>query len=111
MTNYSEGVRVERQVMHHMTDNGYECTRAASSKGVSDVIAIKTGQVLLISCKRTTAPGPAERAKLLATCALIPGVLIPLVAMKPFRAQLAYRLLTGPGPADWQPWTPDEVAP
>lgn len=109
MSRYSEGVRVERIVIHDLQANGYETTRAASSKGVADCIAIKEGQVLLVNIKRTTNPGPGERATLLSIAALIPGILIPLVAMKPTRQPLTYRRLTGPRPGDWEPWTPDEL--
>lgn len=108
MTNhYADGVRVEHLVIHDLQANGYETTRAASSKGFCDVIGIKAGQVLLVNVKRTTQPGPAERADLLRVAAMIPGVLVPLVALKPFRQGLTYRRLTGPGPRDWYEWSPD----
>jgi Holliday junction resolvase len=104
MSGYEDGRRVEWAVVHDLQANGYETTRAASSKGVADVIAIKAGQVLLVNVKRTTPPGPAERKDLLRVAAMLPGVGVPLVALKPFRQVLAYRLLTGPGPVDWLPW-------
>jgi len=107
MSGYSEGVRVERLVILDLQENGYETTRAASSKGVADVIAIKAGQVLLVNVKRTTPPGPAERRNLLQTAAMLPGVGVPLVALHPFRQALEYRELYGPGPGDWRPWFPD----
>lgn len=110
MSGYTDGRRVEYAVIEDLKDNGYDTLRAASSKGLADVVAIKPGQVLLVNCKRTTAPGPAERADLLRIAAALPGVGIPLVALKPLRQPLTYRALTGPGPKDWQPWTPDEVA-
>lgn len=105
MSGYSEGVRIEGIVIGDLRANGYETTRAASSKGVADVIAIKFGQVLLVNVKRTKMPGPGERADLLRVASMIPGVAVPLVAMKPRRQQLTYRRLTGPGPRDWHPWT------
>lgn len=110
MSGYAQGVRVEHAVIHHLTENGYDCTRAASSKGAADVIASKPGQVLLINCKRTTPPGPAERADLLRVAAHLPDLMVPLVALKPNRQGLQFRRLTGPGPRDWEPWTADEVA-
>lgn len=109
MTGYADGVRVEHAVVHHLTAEGYDCTRAAGSKGTADVIAIKPGQVLLVNCKRSRMPGPAERARLMHVSACAPSVFVPLVALKPPRQPLAYRLLTGYGPADWAPWTPDEI--
>lgn len=105
---YAAGVRIEHAVSHHLRDNGYEVTRAASSKGAADLICVKAGQVLLVSVKRTTPPGPTERAQLLAVAALLPGVGVPLVALGPV-ARLTYRRLVGPGPGQWVPWVPDEV--
>jgi Holliday junction resolvase len=93
VSGYAQGVRVEHTVVHHLTDNGYDCQRAASSKGVADVVAFKAGQVLLVSCKRTTMPGPAERAELLRVANLLPGVAVPLVALKPSRKPLEFRRL------------------
>ena len=109
MSGYEQGRRVEWAVVHHLTDNGYECTRAASSKGVADVIAFKPGQVALVNVKRTTMPGPAERADLLRVAAMIPGSLA-LVALKPLREPLRFVRLTGPRPKQWVPWTCDEAA-
>ena len=110
MSGYAAGVRVEHEVIHHLTEQGYDCTRAASSKGTADVIAIKQGQVLLVNVKRTTPPGPDERRALLLVATCIPGVLVPLVALKPLRKPLQFRRLTGVEPWAWVPWTADEVA-
>lgn len=109
MSGYAAGVRTEHAVMHHLTENGYECTRAASSKGSGDVIAIKEGQVVLVSCKRSAWPGPDERAALLRIAAMIPGVGVPVVAVGPPSAVVYWRL-TGAGRRDCEPWHPDEIA-
>lgn len=109
MSGYAQGVRVEHAVVHHLTDNGYDCQRAASSKGCADVIAFKPGEALLISCKRTTMPGPAERADLLRVAGLLGGIGVPLVALKPARQPLQFRRLTGPGPREWETWVADGV--
>lgn len=109
MSGYSLGRDVEYAVIHDLADNGYEVTRAASSKGFADVVAVKRGQVLAVNVKRTTPPGPDERAKLIGISQCIPGVLLPIVALGP-ASRVTYRLLTGHGPHDWEPWTPDEVA-
>lgn len=109
MSGYTEGRKVEYDVIAALQADGYETVRAASSKGLADVVAIKTGQVLLVNCKRTTMPGPAERADLLRIAALLPGVGVPVVALHPRRQPLTFRLLTGPGPRDWEPWSPDQI--
>jgi hypothetical protein len=109
MSGYSDGVRVEHAVIHELTRDGYHTVRAASSKGMADVVAVKDGQVLFINVKRTTPPGPKERAQLLAVAACLPGVGVPIVALGP-ASRVTYRRLTGHGPRDWVPWTSDEVA-
>ena len=86
MSGYSQGVRVEH----------------------ADVIAVGAGHLLLVNVKRTTPPGPGERAQLVTVAARIPGIALPLVAMRPARQPLTYRLLTGTGPHDWTPWTPGD---
>jgi len=110
MTGYEDGRRVEWAVVHDLQENGYETTRAASSKGFSDVVAIKAGQVLIVNCKRTSMPGPAERKHTLRVANLLPGVGVPLVALHPKGGLLTYRRLVGIKADGWIPWTPDEVA-
>ena len=109
MSSYHDGRRVEYAVMHDLTENGYLCTRAASSKGVADVIAFKAGQVLLVSVKRTSTPGVAERLALLRVAALLPGVAAPVLARKPPRQPISYHLMNAGTPRTWPAWTPDEV--
>lgn len=109
MSSYSQGRRVEYAVIEHLKAEGYDTIRGASSKGIADVVAIKFGQVLLVNCKRTTPPGPAERAQLLRVAACLPHVAVPLVALHPARQPLRFRRLTGPGARDWQPWVADEI--
>lgn len=111
MNEYREGRRVEYAVIAHLQEQGYDTIRAASSKGLADVVAIKPGQVLLVNVKRTTPPGPAERADLLRVAASLPGVAVPLVALKPRREGLTFRRLTGPGPREWVAWVADLIPP
>lgn len=112
MSGYSDGRRVEWAVRDELTDNGYEVMRGSSSKGFADICAVKQNQALVISCKRTTMPGPDERARLLRTASLLGDIGVPLVALKPLgHGRPTYRRLTGPGPKDWVPWTADEVTP
>ena len=102
MSRYSQGRDVEYAVIDHLKAHGYDTIRAASSKGLADVVAIGDAHVLLVNCKRTQMPGPGERADLLRVAARVSA--IPLVALKPFREALVFRRLTGPGPRDWYPW-------
>lgn len=108
MSGYSDGRRVEYAVIHHLKAEGYEVLRAAGSKGVADLICFKPGEVLIVNVKRSTPPGPGERAALLDVSRMLPGV-VPLIALKPPRRPLEFRRLTGMGPADWTPWTTDLI--
>lgn len=109
MSGYEQGRKVEYDVIDYLKGNGYDTIRGASSKGIADVVAVKTGQVLFVNCKRTTPPGPAERADLLRVAAMLPGVGVPLVALHPRRESLQFRRLTGVGPKQWVVWTADEL--
>lgn len=105
MSGYSQGRNVEYAVVHDLGEHGYVCVRAASSKGIADVVAIKDGRVLLVNVKRTTMPGPAERLALYALTVGYP-YLVALVARKPLRQSLTYVKLFGPGPGEWWAWAP-----
>jgi Holliday junction resolvase len=110
VSSYDDGVRVEHATIHDLQKNGYDTVRAASSKGFADVVAVKPGQILFVNCKRTTPPGPTERAELLRVAAHLPGIALPIVALKPLRQSLQYRVLLGVAPKAWAVWTPDEAA-
>ena len=79
MSGYHQGRSVEYAVMHDLKRHGWECTRAASSKGSADVIGIRSGHVALISVKRTRMAAPAERRALIAVADHLPGVGIPII--------------------------------
>lgn len=104
---YARGRDVEYRTQDYLRANGYDTMRAASSKGIADVIGVKPGQVVLVNVKRTTMPGPAERAELLRVAALLPG-LVPVVAIG--LPRLHFWRLTGPGPRERVEWSADEVA-
>ena len=104
----AQGRRIEWAVRDYLILNGYEVVRAAGSKGPADLVAFKSGQLLVISVKRTTPPGPKERAALLRVASHLPGVAVPLGALGP-ASRLTFRLLTGPEASAWVPWTADEV--
>lgn len=108
MTNYATGRTLEYKVRDALETDGYQCIRAAGSKGKADLVALKPGEVLLVQVK-TSGPqiSPNERAALLDLARITKAV--PLVAYKPFRKPIEYRELTGGGPKDWRPWLPDRV--
>ena len=106
MSYYRQGREVEYATCHDLKDNGYDIIRGSSSKGFADIVAIKPGQALHINVKKTKPPSPADRAYLIDRASWIGA--LPLVALGP-ASKLTYRRLTGPGPADWEPWTPDEI--
>lgn len=108
MSGYRAGRNVEYAVIHDLQANGYFTVRGASSKGLADVVAIKEGQVCLVNVKKTTPPGPAERAALWRVSRCIPDFGIALVALGP-ASRITYRELTGTSPKAWREWTPDQV--
>jgi Holliday junction resolvase len=116
MSQYRRGADFERRVRAALEADGYEVIRSAGSKTPVDLIALKEpwqhrDALVFIQAKRTngTCP-PAERVRLLSLANIARAV--PLVAYQPLpRKPIAYRRLTGPGPKDWQPWTPDEAVP
>jgi holliday junction resolvase len=108
MTAYANGARVERLVRDHLQANGYAVIKAAGSKGAADLVAFRRGWVLFVQVKRTQAQlSPAARTRLLELADTLGAhIAIPVVASKPARMPISYRVLTGPGPKDWLPWEP-----
>lgn len=107
MNGAHQGRRHEWRWRDHFESEGYEVVRAAASRGAADLICIKPGQVLLVQCKRTALPSPAERRELVRVARLLPGVALPIIAR-------GKRLLLvtddGTDPRACVEWTPDEVA-
>jgi hypothetical protein len=108
VSGYAAGRGVEYAVIHDLQDNGYYTIRAASSKGLADVVAVKEGQVCFVNVKKTTPPGPGERRQLLNVARCIPDFGIALVALGP-ASRITYRQLTGTSPKAWIEWHPDFV--
>jgi Holliday junction resolvase len=121
MTQGTAGRRFEWKVRDALRADGYTVIRSAGSKGAVDLIAFKAGtrkalpfdigwtQMLFVQAKRTngTIP-PAEREALRDYAKKAHA--IPIVAYQPKpRQPIAYRRLTGPGPKDFEVWSPDEV--
>jgi hypothetical protein len=125
-TPYEQGRRFAYRVSQALAADGYSIIRSAGSKTKVDIVAFKDmarhrlldgsmwpdrSELLFVQAKKAngTCP-PAERIELLRLAGMARA--LPIVAYQPQpRKPIAYRRLTGPGPKDWQPWTPDEVAP
>jgi len=107
MSQYERGRAFEYRVRDALGADGYEVLRSAGSKTKVDLAAFKPGQLLLVQCKRTsgTIP-PAERTDLLRIAGYVGALPIVAHRSRP-RGPIAYRLLTGPGPKQWDHWTPD----
>lgn len=108
MSTATDGRRIEWAVRDDLEAHGYIVVRAAASKGAADLIALAVRTIVLVQVKRTNPLlRPAERAALIGICDRIgPDIAVPVVAIKPLRKPIAYRLLTGPGARDWLPWFP-----
>jgi hypothetical protein len=118
VSGYSDGRKLEYAALASLKADGYWVIRAAGSKGIADLIALKppeddgpVGEVVFVQCKLTGILSPDERMALWSLGRRFWGV--PLCArwVKDGRAArtVEFRQLTGPGPKDWQPWTADHA--
>lgn len=106
VVNYAAvGARIENIVRADLERAGYDVVRAAASKGPADLVAVGDDEVLFIQVKRSGRISPAERVAILQLATrLVDGVAV--VASKPVRRNVEYRVLTGEGPKDWIRWEP-----
>lgn len=56
----AKGNRQEHRTIARLEGEGYQCTRAAGSLGLFDVVAIGPDDVLLVQVKSNRRPGAAE---------------------------------------------------
>jgi Holliday junction resolvase len=110
MTKYDDGYRLECAARNAMRVNGYLVIRSAGSKGAADLVCLKKGEILFVQAKKSAGQmTPGERARLIEMADLVQG--FPLAARwaKEGRAArtVAFEKLTGAGPHDLAPWTPD----
>lgn len=113
MSHASTGRYVEHLVRDELRRHGWViAARAAGSRGPADLVALKPARVALVQCKRTQAQlSPLERVALIRLADTLGlGLALPLVASKPLRLPITWRLLTGPGPKDWVAWRPERNA-
>jgi hypothetical protein len=115
MSHYRAGQEFAYLVRDALNADGYRTATLAASKGPADIWAVKPDQILFVQVKKTNPQlSPKERAALYELAIHCRGgnrEVLPIVAYQPApRKPIMYRLLTGIGPGDWEPWTPDEVA-
>jgi len=111
MAQYHRGRAFEHAVRAQLVADGYDVIRSAGSKTKIDLVAFKTGQVLLIQCKVDGHCSPAERLALLRVAALLPNYSVPLIAWKTRGvSQPFFWRLTGTHHSAREPWSPDSVA-
>ena len=125
----AQGAAFERRIISDLEQYGYDCTRAAASKGKIDVWAVPQlvplkgfplpgrlthvpGTLLAIQAKLSDPLlTPAERMAVMDIA--LRSQALPLVAhwAKSETTGLMavhYRQLTGPGPKEWAHWAPGE---
>lgn len=133
-----QGAGFELDVMHYLggcdcetthqrprhvgwTGFGYECLRSSGSRGKVDVVAVGSvdtmdpwsrPNLLFVQCKITNPVIPPAERVALRELALRAGA-APVVAhrAKDLDTGLVrphFRILTGPGPKEWEPWAPGE---
>jgi hypothetical protein len=66
ISRYSKGRRREYQTIDWLQERGFECVRAAGSKGVFDIVAFSFATVLLVQVKCNRKPSGDELLDMLA---------------------------------------------
>ncbi|WP_370665372.1 restriction endonuclease [Streptomyces sp. IBSBF 2507] len=89
-SNYARGRDLEHRVRTHLREEGYEVLRTAGSKSKVDLVAIKTGQILFVQCKRSGALPPAEWNALWDLAQMVGAV--PVLAEQLTRGRKYWRL-------------------
>lgn len=64
MSNYSRGANFERRVRKHLEEQGWVVFRSAGSHSPADLIALKTGEVMLVQCQLDKGFSLAKRNQL-----------------------------------------------
>lgn len=119
MSGARRGTIAENLVREDLGERGYDVVRSAASKGAADLWAVHENEVLFVQVKlakrgeRTVRLSPAERWELLRLARRVHGGLA-IAATRTIGdrwnpAENVYRLITGPGPKDWEPWEPQPV--
>ena len=109
MSGYAAGYALECATRDVLRENGYAVIRSASSKTAVDLIAFKIGEMLFVQCKRSGTMSPADRRSLTQLATIAQATPITARWRKDGRAArtVEFAELTGTGPKDLEPWTPD----
>ena len=92
MTRYARGYTFERTVADDLEADGYWTIQSRGSHGAADVVAVKSGEVLLVQCKLGDMPG-REWNELHRLASRLNAS--ALVADRPQRGVIRYRRITG----------------
>lgn len=118
VNHYRRGADFERTVRDDLQGHGYEVIRSAGSKTKVDLVAIKSGELLLIQCKLPSSDLPTSEWNRLRELARMCGAR-PIVALKISGASRPfYREVWTDAPAGrrrvlgrhWNVWHPDSLA-
>lgn len=60
LTNYQLGRAFEYRVRDLLKEHGWYVTRSAQSKGPADLVAVQSGVIMFVQCKRDGKMGPKE---------------------------------------------------
>jgi len=114
---YRAGEDLARAAKIYLESNGYYVVKAGGSRGIADLVALKSGENLMVQCKLSDgAMSPADRDRLVGEATLRAPVclccrLVPLVCHWHKEGTAARRLafweLTGSHIGQRRPWTPD----
>lgn len=103
MTNYENGMKLERAVKALLEKNGYLVVCSKGSRGPVDAIAVKPGEILFVQSKGNGYIAPAARDRLAVLGVQYRATILAAYWHKPGRdaRTVAFKTLTG------QQWTPD----
>lgn len=104
-----QGANFELQIMHHLSELGYDVLRSSASRGKIDVVAVGDIHTLWIQAKISNPRlSPADRIAVVGMAARADResyTNLPIVAYR-VKGQVVFRALTGTGPSDFLDFRP-----
>jgi hypothetical protein len=103
-----QGANFELQIMHHLSELGYDVLRSSGSRGKIDVVAVGDPHTLWIQAKISNPLlSPADRVAVIGVADRVSlhGDAYPVVAYR-IRGKVCFRMLTGYGPRDFTDFRP-----